>query len=704
MIVRIFAIASILLLAGHFLAARVSADDLEVLEENLRQDLLPADPPDPERIRQWVEEQAEEGSWPDIDYELDTRYTWPAQSHIRIRARQLADAYAHPESRYYQDEAVAEAINKALEHWLREDYHQVHNWWHDAIGVPRAMARILILVEGDAIPEDLEQRTLGRIAQTAIGQTGQNRLWRAGIVLKRGVLIRDAGIVSRARRELLAQIAITTEEEGLQRDFSFRQHGPQLMTWHYGKEFVKNGLRWWKRFEGTDYALSEAQRQLIRNYLLDGVYWSAWRGHMDLSVRGRSISRGPFPAYDEELREVVERAIDIDAENRPMHQQMQAFIFGENDAGSPLVGQRHFWRSDYTVHRQPGWYASVRAHSTRTYATEIFSRDEIPQGYHLSDGAMYVMRRGDEYHNIQPVWEWRKIPGVTFRDTDEPYPTFTWGTRDQTRGNTDFVGGVTDGTRGLSVMHYDKGGVQAKKSWFFFDEGILSLGAGIGNDRTDESVLTTVNQCLLKGEVTVQTGENTKPPSTEKQTYAGLSWVHHDGIGYVFLEEDGDPVTVSTRKQSGSWHRINPEQSAEGIEESVFGLWIDHGPARGDATYAYLTLPGVGAEELDGFRDGGPLRILANEPRLQAVTHTRRDLIQAAFHDAGELDGGDGLSVSADRPCLLMLERSQGEWRGRVADPTQQLRSVTITVNGRSEAVELPRDDLAGKSVAFRIP
>jgi chondroitin AC lyase len=58
------------------------------------------------------------------------------------------------------------------------------------------------------------------------------------------------------------------------------------------------------------------------------------------------------------------------------------------------------------VHRADGWYASVRFHSTRTYACEVRVNRENLQGYHLADGVLFLMQRGDEYHELQPVWDY----------------------------------------------------------------------------------------------------------------------------------------------------------------------------------------------------------------------------------------------------------------------------------------------------------
>ena len=41
--------------------------------------------------------------------------------------------------------------------------------------------------------------------------------------------------------------------------------------------------------------------------------------------------------------------------------------------------------------------------------------------HHRADGANYLMLKGDEYHNIWPVYDWQKISGTTIVQKPELY-------------------------------------------------------------------------------------------------------------------------------------------------------------------------------------------------------------------------------------------------------------------------------------------
>ena len=161
-----------------------------------------------------------------------------------------------------------------------------------------------------------------------------------------------------------------------------------------------------------------------------------------------------------------------------------------------LVGNKHFWRADYMAHHRPESMASVRMTSPRTLQTET-CHDESLLGRHLSDGLLYLYQTGDEYTGIFPVWDWKRLPGITCELTDDPPVT-----KNGQRGQRPFVGGVSNGQYGLAAMDFARGKLTAKKAWFFFDNEIVCLGAGL-NCPTDFPVITSINQCLLKGDVLV---------------------------------------------------------------------------------------------------------------------------------------------------------------------------------------------------------
>src|SRR6185503_21048143 len=140
-------------------------------------------------------------------------------------------------------------------------------------------------------------------------------------------------------------------------------------------------------------------------------------------------------------------------------------------ATNDLVGDNYFYRSDALFHRLPDLFLSLKMSSTRVVGTEIVN-GENKLGYHAGDGMLLAQRTGDEYHDIFPLWDWKKLPGVT--DAQTPLPKFN-----HTFVPVDFVGAASDGVHGVAAMNYERDGVTARKAWFFGNEGVVALGAGI---------------------------------------------------------------------------------------------------------------------------------------------------------------------------------------------------------------------------------
>ena len=209
-----------------------------------------------------------------------------------------------------------------------------------------------------------------------------------------------------------------------------------------------------------------------------------------------------------------------------------------------LIGNRMFYISDYMTHHRPGFFASARMFSNRTIGTEECNGENL-RGHHLADGASYLARRGDEYTGDVPaLWDWHKIPGTTvsqgeFTDSGDLHTipdNFLFPEYEATSlkehaspnaavltlkrwGKTDFVGGVSDGMYGATCFDLAVLSLRARKSWFFFDDAYVCLGAGIA-DPAEADVFTTVNQCRLVGDVLIfengQGCDSGRPPGTDE--------------------------------------------------------------------------------------------------------------------------------------------------------------------------------------------
>ena len=69
-------------------------------------------------------------------------------------------------------------------------------------------------------------------------------------------------------------------DEGIQRDFSFHQHGPQLYNGGYGLTLMVDMINYATLLRGTRYAFAHDKLMFLADHLLEGS------GHM---IRGKAL-------------------------------------------------------------------------------------------------------------------------------------------------------------------------------------------------------------------------------------------------------------------------------------------------------------------------------------------------------------------------------------------------------------------------------
>jgi chondroitin AC lyase len=651
-----------LLLLLTALAVR-AADDLDTVRQRLAAEWSA---PEAAEIGQLLERQSEDGSWSDLDYNDPATTTWPSLRHME-RTRDLALAWADRGSELHRDPRVRAAVGRAWEFWFRRDPVN-ENWWHNEIGVPRALAPALLVMKDELTPREKEQG-LRILERSEIKGESQNLVWLAEINALRGLIADDPDLVARAYGRIAQEIR-TVPSEGLQADMSLLQHRGCLYNHGYGASFAVDGTRLARLLDGTRFSLPEDKNGLLAAYLLDGSQWMALGPHADFGARGREIARpGSGGATKSYLQVAAENLLAL--KNPPRAEELRALVSRAGSApdAPPLEGARHFWRSDFSVAQSPGFYASVRMFSDRIANTD-FNGPENLLGHHLADGVTTLMTHGGEYRGIFPMWDWQKLPGITARQA----PPLKPGAPRRDKGSRDFVGGVSDGTAAFSAFDFERDGLVAKKAWLLFPGGLLALGSEITDD-TGVPVVTTVNQCLKQG-----------PVEADGQT------VHHDGLRYTALA--GTEFAHTTEARDGSWRRIHAQESDAAVTGDIFTVTIDHGASPREAAYAYFVQP-------DGTDTSAPT-ILANTPELQAAE--TEDLAGAVFYQPGRVKTAQFGTLSAAQPCLVLMRRQDsGETALSVSDPTGKLEEVEIAAGSRRMTIELPRGEAAGATVTRTI-
>jgi chondroitin AC lyase len=649
--------------------------------------------PDPRQAMAFLRLQKADGSWPDLDYASAARSGWPPFAHCSHMVSMAMAAAGDADISADDRQRLLDAVHRAFRFWIRHDF-QCTNWWYNEIGLPKLIGTCALLLGKNLTADEYAYVTQTSLARYGIGKLGQNKAWLAGNALMLGLLKGEEASIDEAATTIWSGLQVSTEE-GIQPDYSFHEHGPQQQLGNYGLEFAAEICRWGTILRGTPWALPKDGLEVFRHYLLDGENWVSWRGAMDISSCGRHLEPHRPSSAATTTAQVMEAAAVLDPGSAPAY---LAFVArNQPGAANDLVGNKYFWNSDYLVHRTGQFAATLKMSSNRVIGTELVNTENI-SGYYLADGALYLYQSGDEYTDIFPVWDWRKIPGVTCAQTDLPEFKTTMiqadvpGLKFKTSSvPSDFVGGVSDGTHGCAALDYVRDGVVAKKAWFFGANSVVCLGAGISGEAT-APIVTTINQCLLRGGIKLQQNGKVKSlKTTSGTTRANVEWVEHDGWRYVF--PGGCTAHLKAGRVTGNWKQvfINPNTPKEDVTGNVFTLWLDHGNGPSNASYACIILPA--GEETTAA-------VVANAPEAQAV-QIDQGIFGVVFWVSGKVTLPGGLLVWVDQPCIVLIDTEKhAAW---ISDPTQKLTSVRLQIGEIAQAVSLPTGGAAGRSVAVNI-
>ncbi len=715
----LFLLAQLLALAAWSQPTNVQVhapDDFELIKKRVTDNLLSYRVADT-RVEGILNTFRSDSTWPGINYADVSREGFEHRDHYSNMVT-LARAWKSPGSKYYKSRKALSTLTAALGFWVRNDF-ICDNWWYNQIGTPDNLVTVMLLA-GDKLPKELvakAQPIIGRAHLTASGaRPSGDRIKIAGILAKNLLFTGDKEKFTQVIEVIEGEIKFSTGSRGMQHDFSFHHREDRVNnTNSYGTGYADAFAEWAAYVAGTRYAFSEGKIDQLIDYYLDGICKQMVYGKIvDPGARNRDISRadGSGKAGTASLERLMKASDYRKAELE------QIINIRKGEASPTLSYGKFFWQTEYYTHQRPGYFTSVRMFSTRNRNMEQPYNSEGLKNHHRGDGTNYLSLRGDEYLNMAPVVDWQKIPGATILQKAEMPPP----EEIQKDGLTDFVGAVTDGLYGAVAFDFKSphDPLSARKSWFFFDKEYVCLGAGISSG-SNLPVVTTMNQCLLKGEVVVSTGTLETQLQSGQRELDQVNWVHHDGVGYVFPK----PVkaNISNQAEKGSWFSINKQSDSpkEEISLDVFKLWIDHGKRPSNASYAYMVVPAVTLHEM---KEGGMrhVEILSNTTSLQAVRHTGLDLLQAVFYKAGEVQLSDQLKLVCDQPGIVMVKMN-GEKISEisVADPNRELWKFHLSVSGKLEkksgdctaawnvksgmtdiSAELPKDEMAGQSITLK--
>lgn len=715
--------------------------DIETIKERIVQEILKSQVDDAE-IAQILETQKPDGTWPGIDYQNVSREGFEHRFHLANMV-ELGTAFRTKSSKYFKNKKVLAAVNLALKNWVEHDY-ICDNWWHNQIGTPRELVTLMMLVGDKLDPELVEkaQPIIGRAHSEAPGaRPGGDRIKICGIQAKNCLYTGDYEKFNEVVRLIEAEIKysewIGTKYgygfrstpggfenremggRGIQYDHSFHHRVDGVNnTLSYGLSYAEAFAEWAVYVAGTQYRFSQEKLAQLTDYFLDGICKMAVFGkYPDMGAKNRSISReGALKPYGPELAEKLFLTTDY------RKSELQEIIdIRKNGAKPTLSHATYFWDTEHFSFQRPDWFASVRMYSTRNYNMEQPYNSEGFLNHHRGDGVNHISVTGDEYFDIAPVYDYQKIPGTTIMQKPEMPPAGEL----QQLGLTSFVGAATDGKYGAAAFDFRSphDPLIGRKAWFFFDDEYVCLGAGISCKNRELPVFTTLNQCLLRGDVVISSAGKKSILEKGEKEFENIDWIYHDKVGYVFPEPES--VNIKNAEASGSWWRINHQTDSpkDEITLDVFSAWLDHGKRPSDATYSYIVVPATSVEKLESNETKKRISILSNTPEVQAVKNSELNIVQAVFYQSGEIQLSEKISLISENPGIILV-KMKGDLISEitVSDPNRELLKYHLSVNKKIQnrgenfmaewkekvgksyiSIDLPQHHFAGSSVTIRL-
>ena len=576
-----------------------------------------------------------DGSWSDINYADTKRSGWEPKQHAD-RLLEMVKLYKTEGSPRYGSATLRNQIHSALGFWFRERP-KCLNWWQNEIGIPKTLGPVCILIE-DELSQEEREGIIDVVSAARFKMTGQNKVWLAGNVLLRGLLQNDDEIVRMARDTIMSEICVG-REEGIKPDWSFHQHGPQQQFGNYGLAYVSSMGFYYRLFAHTPYKFDSEHEQILRSLINEGYKWVVWKRNMDVSALGRQLFHN---AQLHKAYAIAFTAADFGIDGFPLK-------------SNPLVGHKHFDDSDYTSHRTAEWMASLKMSSSRVIGTEVVNEDNH-LGYYLGDGATFYYVRGDEYRNVYPFWDWRKIPGVTAYEDTASIPNIR---QNKSRNRSPLVGGLTSGGHGVSAMALDRDNLNGRKAWLFTEDFVMCLGTGISSDSA-LNVTTAIEGRLKHGDLEWLTDKGWQGLNGKYSFHSGGGRFYHDSTGYVILP--GDTLFVEAGTRRGSWNTFMKMYRSGEIEGEVLAMHLSHGKAPKNGAYNYFVLPACQREDIENFNPVSRIRIHRNDSDAQIIESLDREgELWVIAYTPGEISLTD-IRINADAPGIYLFKRDGEKW------------------------------------------
>jgi chondroitin AC lyase len=355
----------------------------------------------------------------------------------------------------------------------------------------------------------------------------------------------------------------------------------------------------------TQYAPDEQQLSTFVQFITKGDAWMIIGKEWDWSVIGRAVSRPDkeyHVGYDTKSIRIVAELVE--SNNTKIDLINFANRLDGYSNASLLIGNKHFFVSDYQVHRRANWTSAIKMQSIRTQSIECINGED-QKGEHSGQGVMNLYTGNTyNYDDIFPLLDWQAINGITVEHDIPLEPckngAFSWK-------NVSFVGGVSDDYYGLAMMDTASHNLIAQRSWHFYDDVIIALATNLTLTTQTTAWTTLASRLLPTGQITIGffnstvitlSDGNYSFPYVQSKT-SNVQWIHvgESDIGYLLqAQQQYASLGIELGIKTGNFRDIGPSNYT--VTARMLNIWINHGLGPYSLDYNYMILPNVSRESI----------------------------------------------------------------------------------------------------------
>ena len=540
--------------------------------------------------------------WPDINYEDKSIVVWDAAKHMD-RVTTMLQALTVHGSTVRNDTKMRLAAHCALNVWLTNDW-QNPNWWFNQINTPLQATSQLLMLGDNATSFEIEKiKEISFRANWWIhpDDTGANLVWMIQAQLYRSLATNNITGVEEGFSRTWRDIAVLPlGGQGIQNDWSYHFHGQQLLSGSYGESWASDVFAFLLCSNGTTFQPDPEKLSIFANFLTRGDAWMIIGKQWNWQTKGREISRALNIVGVTFTAQALRILADSVASNETKTDLMN---FADRLLDQPnatlLLGNKHFYTSDYQVHRRANWISAIKMQSIRTQPDECIN-GENQKAEHNGQGVLNLFTtNANDYQFIFPLLDWQAINGISV-EHDIALEQCTRGTFPLNK--LAFVGGVSDDFYGLTMMDTASHNLTAQRSWHFYDDAIVALATNLTLKTPTTAWTTLASRLLPTGQVTIGFFNSSIVTLVDgnysflyaRNSTSNVQWIHVGGtnVGYLLqTQKQYDSVGLSVGTKTGNYKTIGPFDYS--VTARMLTIWLNHGRGPYTLDYDYMIVPNV---------------------------------------------------------------------------------------------------------------